>query len=242
MKCQDFSQLISAQLDGRLEAGGQRRLEAHLGECPSCCSCAADLQELRGELRRLKPPLPSAAMTADSLNALQVEAKFQAGAARRHEDRLEAWRVRIFAHGIGTVVSLLLLVFLTVEVLSPLHRTMLIARAMAETAVDDESAEFNRLSLLLLPPPPTRPNFRPSGELLGLSRNNPEGEFIIAVVVDKNGRASVKEIVEPPSDPAMVGRMSDVMTHQASFTPARREGKYIIADAVVLFSTVNIQG
>lgn len=238
MKCQDFSLLISAHLDGRLNPGEQQRLDAHFSECPSCHSGAAALSDLRGELRSLKPQLPSAAMTADIISALHAEAKFQAGAARRRE----AWRVRIFAHSIGTVVSMLLLLFLTVEVLSPIHRTMMIARAMAETAVDDETAEFNRLSILLLPPLPTRPNFRPSGELLGLSRNNPEGEFIIAVVVDKNGRASVKEIVEPPSDPAMVGRMSDEMTHQASFTPAKREGKYIIADAVVLFSTINIQG
>ncbi|MFN7948586.1 MAG: zf-HC2 domain-containing protein [Blastocatellia bacterium] len=242
MKCQDFSRLISARLDGRLPADERLRLEAHLRECPTCHDLAAELADLRSELRMMPPPALPAEMTADIMTVLQMEARLQARSARRREDRLEALRVWMLTHSIGVVVSLALLFFLTSAILRPLHRTMAIAQALAETAAADESNKFNELSSLLLPPPPTRPNFSPSGVLLGFSEDSPEGEFVVAVVVDKNGTASVREVVEPPSDPAMIARLSAVLTRQASFTPARREGKYIPAPAVLMFSKVNIQG
>lgn len=240
MKCQDFSQLISAQLDGRLHASERRRLTSHLSECASCRNYAEELQGLRRDLQSLQPRLPDSAMAADIMNALHLEAKLQVKAALAREDRREAWRVRIFAHSIGTVVSCLLLLFLSFEILSPLHRTMMIAQAMARTAINGED-EFNQLSHLLLPPPPSQPNFSPSGELLGFSEQSPEGEFIVSVVVDQNGRASVKEIMDGQTDPAMIAQLSHVLNHQASFTPAKREGKYVAADAVIMFSKVNIK-
>ncbi|HZS06648.1 MAG TPA: zf-HC2 domain-containing protein [Blastocatellia bacterium] len=242
MKCQDFSLLISAQLDGRLSAGERLRLEEHLSECPFCRHTADEMAGLRGELRQLRPQLPSPEMAADIMTVLQMEARIQARASWTRRDRLEALRIRIFAHGIGLVISCGLLLFLSLEILRPIHRTMAIAQALAETAISEDSNRFNELSNLLLPPPPTRPNFSPSGTLLGFSESSPEGEFIVTVVVDKNGRASIKEVVEPPSDTAMINRLSDVLIHQASFSPARREGKYIIADAVLMFCKVNIQG
>ncbi|HWQ32256.1 MAG TPA: zf-HC2 domain-containing protein [Blastocatellia bacterium] len=242
MKCQDYSLLISARLDGRLSLNERQRLEAHLNECQSCRDEAAELADLRSDLRRMAPRLPSPEMAAEIMTVLQMEARLQARAARTREARREAMRVWAFSHSIGFVVSLALLFFLTTAILRPLHRTMAIAQALAETAASEESNKFNELSNLLLPPPPTRPNFSPSGVLLGFSESSPEGEFVVAVVVDKNGTASVREVVEPPSDPAMIARLSDVLTRQASFTPARREGKYIPAPAVLMFGKVNIQG
>jgi hypothetical protein len=243
MSCQDFSPLISARLDGRLSAEERSRLAEHLSECASCGEKAAELADLRSQLRMMAPPHPQPALTADIMTVLQMEARLQARATRTREARLEALRVWMFSHSIGAVVSMALLFFLTTAILRPLHRTMAIAQALADTAVSHEGSDkFNELSTLLLPPPPTRPNFSPSGVLLGFSQQTPEGEFVVAVIVDQNGKASVREIVEPPTDPAMIARLSDVLTRQASFTPARREGKYITANAVLMFSKVNIQG
>lgn len=242
MKCQEVSQLISVHLDGRLSARERHLLDEHLSHCPACNEAAEEMAGLRHELRLLKTAQLPPDMTDDIMLAFQVEARVQARAIRLREARLDALRVWLFSHSIGAVVSVILVLFLVTAIMRPLHRTMTIARAMAETAALPDPDEFNQLSTLLLPPPPSRPNFSPSGVLLGFSEDSPEGEFIVAVTVDQNGRAQVNEIVEPPDDPAMIVRLSDVLIRQASFTPARREGRYITAPAVLMFSKVNIQG
>jgi hypothetical protein len=244
MKCQDYSQLISAHLDGYLSLNEEVRLEAHLVHCAGCRQQSEGMQELRRDMRTMRSQAASPRMVSDIAVALQFEAKAQAKAARAREDRREAWRIRLFGQSIGLAVSLVMLFFLSAEILSPINRTMVIARATEASESSEDSEQFNQLSRMLMPPPPSRPNFSPSGGLLGFTEASPEGEFIIAVSVDQTGRACVTQVVETPpqNDSAMLVRLTDALTHQASFTPAKRKGQYIISDAILLFSKVNIQG
>lgn len=244
MKCQDYSLLISAQLDGYLSLNEELKLEAHLAECSQCCEQINGLKQMRRDMRTMRSQAASPRMVNDIAVALQFEAKAQVKAARAREDRREAWRIRLFGQGVGLAISMIMLFFLSAEILRPINRTMVIARATEESELIAEADQFNQISKMLLPPPPSRPNFSPSGGLLGFTEASPEGEFVIAVTVDQTGRASVTQVVgtSQENDATMMAKLADVLTHQASFTPAKRKGHYIISDAILLFSKINIQG
>src|SRR5437588_11821032 len=112
MTCRDSSLLISSQLDGRLDAREQWQLEAHLNECPACHSQAAELRCLSENLRSLLPQAPSTEMATEIIAALRQEARLQNRAARQRAERLDVWRMRLFSQSVGTVVSLVLFMFL----------------------------------------------------------------------------------------------------------------------------------
>ncbi|MFN0121438.1 MAG: anti-sigma factor family protein [Blastocatellia bacterium] len=250
MKCEEYSRQLSAERDGRLTAAEREALETHLCACRACAVRADALDALRGELSLLGRTgalkrREADALTEDIMMALALESHARARTALVRQNRRESLKVWAFSHSVGAFVSVALLFFLSSEVLRPWHRTMSIRRAL-ETTVTPGNDELNQLSTVLLPAPLSRPGFMPTGELLCFSEKSPEGEFVIAVEVDMNGRASIVKVGEPQASDGlnaeMLDRLSTVLAHHASFTPARREGKYITADAVLMFSKVNIQG
>jgi hypothetical protein len=245
MTCQEFSLLVSAQLDGRTGAQEELQLQAHLKGCAACRHQAAELDCLRENLRRLQRPQPSVGMTSEILEALQLEARLQARAARQRADLIDLWRMRIFSQSVGAVVSFALFFLLSSVILKPIYRAFELGKAVATTAgVIEDSDEVKQLTLLLMPPPPSpRPIFNPSGALLGFSESlSEEDEFIAAVIVDQHGHASIKEVVDPPRDPAVITRLSDALFRQISFQPATRRGRFVRSDAVLMFSKVNVPG
>lgn len=245
MTCRDSSLLISAQLDGRVEAHEGWQLEAHLSECPACSGQAAELRCLSENLRSLGQELPSTEMTAEIVAALRQEARFQNRAARRRADLLDIWRMRIFSQSIGTVVSLVLFMFLVSVIIKPLYRTAALASVVAEAAgYPDNSEEIRKFRQALIPPGP-QPVFDPDpkGALLGFSKNfSGNDEFIVMVMVSEDGRASLNKVVEPPRDPAVLTGLSNALFQEVSFQPAGRRGRFVKSSAVLMFSKVNIPG
>jgi hypothetical protein len=246
MTCRDISKLVSAQLDGRLRAPEEARLEAHLSECAICRVRATELRCLREDLQLLDRRVPSLEISAGVMAALQHEARLQARAARSRKDRLDVWRMRLFSQGVGAVVSLALFAMLTSVILKPIYRTVALAQVVAEEAGYTETAdEIRQLRWALMPPLPNnpRPVFDPSGALLFFSKSfSGDDEVIVAVKIGADGRASVQQVVEPPRDPAVLTRLSTALYQQASFQPAARRGRFISSDAVLMFSKVNIPG
>ncbi|MEJ2206951.1 MAG: zf-HC2 domain-containing protein [Gemmatimonadota bacterium] len=53
-----WTDMLSELLDGGLNDGARRELEAHLAECGTCRTILADLQEIRDAAGRLDSPLP----------------------------------------------------------------------------------------------------------------------------------------------------------------------------------------
>lgn len=247
MTCRDSALLISAQLDGRVEAHEEWQLEAHLSECLACSGQASELRCLSENLRSLGHQRPSTEMTAEIIAALRQQARLQNRAARRRADLLDVWRMRIFSQSIGTVVSLVLFMFLVTVILKPLYRTAALAGVVAEAAgYTDTSEEVRKLRRVLIPPQPNnpRPVFDPSGALLGFSKSfSDNDEFVVIMVkVDVDGRASLKKVVEPPHDPAVLTGLSNALIQEVSFQPAGRRGRFVKSNAVLMFSKVNIPG
>ena len=240
MNCREFPPLISAQLDGYAGEHEQAELQEHLSNCAACRRYAAELRCLRAELRAWKPVAPSAESSGEIVAALQREARLQARTERRRADQLAVWRMRLFSQSVGAVVSLTLFSLLTMAVFRPSYRALALARVAVEEAGGTEFSDEGLQLRIIIPPPPP-PVFNPSGELLGFSQTLLEGdEFIAAVKVRRDGRASV-EMVEPPRDPSMVMRLSHALFRQASFHPAGRS-RPGGSDAVLMFSKVKIPG
>ena len=55
-RCEHYTELISASLDGALTAAQQTELEAHLVQCAPCRALLADLKELQDVLEESLPP------------------------------------------------------------------------------------------------------------------------------------------------------------------------------------------
>jgi hypothetical protein len=249
MTCQDSVLLISARLDGCASVQQQQQLATHLEACPECRLKAAELNCLRKDLGTLKGHLTSVEMTDGIIASLRQEARLQARAARQRADLLDVWRMRIFSQSIGTVVSLVLFMFLVSVILKPIYSSRIFAGVVeaadytsSQTDYTAGNEELRKLRMALVPPGP-KPVFDPSGALLGFSKSFSEDyELIVMVKVDADGRASVKKVVEPPPDPSAVTNLSNVLFQQVSFLPAARRGRFVSSDAVLMFSKVNIPG
>jgi hypothetical protein len=249
MNCREFPLLYSAQVDGRANEHEQAVLQKHLRECITCRRRAAEMRclisDLRGlaELRLLETQKQE--MTAQIQATLDREARLQASYARQRADLLDLWRTRLLSQSIGTLVSMALFIVVLMNIFKPAHRAMALAQAATDVIWSNPSSEEIRhqallKASLLQPPPP--PVFSPSGELLNVGASlSAEDEIMATVKVRKDGRASIDQIVVSPSDPSVVTRFSSVMTQQASFQPARRN-QHTSAEAVVIFSKVNISG
>ncbi len=246
MFCREVSLLLSTQLDHQIHPYQQAHLQAHLSHCPECRLRAVQLRCLRDEMNQIPSRLPSAEMAAQIVASLQREARQRVQAARRRAECLEAWQMRLFSQGIGACVSVALLLLLAVLVYKPFYRAMELFKVVTETARGEfeHSDEVIKLALTLKPPLPNnpRPDFYPSGALLGFSRNMPDNELIIAVAkVGEDGRAPVARFVEPPSSPELETQLSHALVQQVSFTPAARHGRLISSDVVLMFSKMNIR-
>lgn len=251
MVCQDFSLLYSAQVDGYADEREQVALQTHLRECAACRRRAAEMRSLRSALQALEMPVPPASRSKLDLavqiqGALRVEARAHEKVKRSRAELIDLWRMRLFAQGIGTVVSVAMLCVIMAGVMRPAFRTLTLAQAVRDvlTGNDDSLSpemvagiQF-RMAIYQPSPPPV---FAPSGELLHLGASLSEDDEIIATLkVRKDGRASINELVSTPGDPAVMDKFSDAITESASFQPASSP-QTTSAEAVVILSKVDIK-
>ena len=57
--CEEYEDLLSGLLDGKLTEAERQELETHLAECPACRACLADLRAIQGALQELDVPAPA---------------------------------------------------------------------------------------------------------------------------------------------------------------------------------------
>lgn len=242
MKCREFSSSYSALIDGHVSESEQADVTAHLSFCIECRRIARELRANTIDVAGVGRPSVPEGSSASIMAALRRDASINAQKRRRREDLIDVWRVRLFSQSIGAVISVGLLLVMTASVFRPAYRALAIARAAAETFVEDDNvADELRLKMLLLEPSPPPPVFNPSGALLGFSESLSENDILIATVkVRRDGRASVEAATETPRDPSVLGRLSNALFQQSNFQPVRRQNKQ--PDAVLMFSKVNIIG
>ncbi len=251
MICQEFSFLYSAQLDGQANEHEQLAVQKHLRGCADCRHRAAELRSLRSGLQALdipKPPVSKKAkidLTLQIQAALRVEARAHERIKRSRAELIDIWRTRLFSQGIGALVSSVLFIVTLAGVMQPAYRTLALAEALREVLVGDDAIPAQstdtgiqfRMAIFQPPPPPI---FIPSGELLNLGASLSEGDEVIATLkVNKDGRASINEIVTP-TDQATMTKFSTAITQQASFQPTARR-QITNPQAVVILSKIDIK-
>lgn len=247
MICQEFPLLYSAQLDGYADEREQMAVQKHLRECIVCRRTAAEMRTLRSELMVLEPPKPlpkslkaKTDLTTQLQSALRVEARAHEQVKRSRRDLIDVWRTRLFSQGIGALVSTAMCLVIFAGVMRPAYRTLSLAQAASEVIWEDEMANDIRFKLWVYQPPPP-PVFTPSGEILDIGADLAEDDVIIVTLkVRRDGRASINEMVSPPSDPTMMNKFSNALTLKASFQP-NRGVQATSAEAVVILSKVDVK-
>ena len=199
------------------------------------------MRSLQSDLRALEAPETSPSMTVQIHAALRSESKQHALVARRRADLVDLWTTRLFSQSIGAVISVALVMLVAIGVHNPAYRALALAQAATEVIFEYPSNDEIRLKVLLLQPAPP-PVFNPSGDLLCFGASLSEDvEMMATVKVGRDGRATVNKVIFSPGDPTIMNRFSNVIREQVSFVPPRRN-RYTSAEAVVIFSKVNISG
>ncbi len=247
MKCRDYSCLISAQLDGQIRPSERALLTHHLNECASCQQYATDLRNQSAALRNATALTATQASEWQSATmwALQIEARKQLMEARWRDERRLNWRIRLFSRSFAAVASLLLLFMLINAILRPAHRAFAFLQIAAQTVIQPANGddEIARLKDLLLPlPPSSRPMLDPHGTLIGFTKEVAEEQFAVIAYVRADGRASITQVIEAPTDPEVITKLSTALTQQANFRPAYIRGKFTPADTILMFSRITIIG
>ena len=249
MNCRTYSSLISAQLDGQIRPSERALLNHHLNECAACQQYAAEVQEQTEQLRsfrlNLQTDQQAQELQAATLWAIQIEARKQLLETRWREERKANRRIRLFSRSFAAVASFLLLFMLINSILRPAHRAFAFFQAAAQTAInpnagDEEIAQLKDLLLPLSPSP--RPILDPHGTLIGFTKEVDEEQFVVVAWVGADGRALVKHVIEAPNDPEVIHKLSHALNEQANFRPAYIHGKFMPADAILMFSRVTISG
>jgi anti-sigma factor RsiW len=62
LMCQEFVELVTDYLEGRLSAGERRRFEGHLAECDGCTGYLEDMRRLVASLGEVNEPPPDPAV------------------------------------------------------------------------------------------------------------------------------------------------------------------------------------
>lgn len=248
MNCRNYSLLISAQVDGHIRPSERALLNHHLNECEACRQYASELHQQTEQLRLLHATAltekQAQEMQAATLWAMQIEARRQLLETRWREERKANWRIRLFSRSFAAAASLLLLLMLINSILRPAHRAFAFFRAAAQVVQPSNSdEEIAQLKDLLLPPAPSpRPILDPHGTLIGFTKEVNEEQFTVIAWVGTDGRASVKYVIEPPNDPEVIHKLAHALNKQPNFRPAYIRGKYMPADAILMFSRVTISG
>jgi hypothetical protein len=242
---------MSAQVDGYATEHEQLALQRHLRQCADCRRVAAESRCLRADLQALAAPRsgPNGPdLTLQIQAALQRETRLNGNPARRRQDLIDLWLMRLFSQGIGTMVSMVLFIFVAMAVFKPAYRALSLAQAFHQVAIEeDEEIDLAiRYRLLILQPPPPPP-FSPNAALLELGQSLPGDSEIFATVRvnGKNGRAELDQVVgrangpNGSNDPQLISRLSTVLYQKASFQPLRRN-EFTSRDAVLVFGKVNI--
>lgn len=249
MNCRNYSLLISAQLDGEIRPAEQALLNHHINECETCRQYSQELYQQSEQLRFLRTRTlgdkQKQEMQAATIWALQIEARKQLTENRLREERKANWHIRLFSRSFAAVTSLVLLLILINSILRPAHRAFAFFRTAAQTAINPNTGdeELAQLKDLLLPTAPSpRPILDPHGTLIGFTKEVEEEQFAVIAWVGADGRASVKHVIEAPNNPEVIHKLSHVLNQQANFRPAYIRGKYMPADAILMFSRVTISG
>lgn len=247
MKCRDYSVLISAQLDGQIRPAERALLNHHLNECTVCQQYATDLRRQSAALSNITTLTDKQAqeLQAATLWALQIEARKQLQETRLREERKLNRRIRLFSRSVASVASVLLLLMLVNAILRPAHRAFALFQIAAQTAIQPANSDnvLPNLKDALLPIPPSpRPVLDPHGTLIGFTKEVEEEQFAVIAYVQTDGRASVKDVIDPPNDPEVIHKLAHALNEQANFRPAYSRGKFIPADTILMFSRITIIG
>ena len=94
MSCDDMHEMVSSLLDGRVTAGEEESVLAHLDSCRQCGAEFESMRQLRGALRQLdKPELP--AVLLEGLRTLALDERLRRLAHVSFSARAHRWADRM---------------------------------------------------------------------------------------------------------------------------------------------------
>ncbi len=229
MDCQIAQISLSAHLDGCLSDADREELVRHLGQCAACDLRLGQLARVRAMVKRLPSPPPPAHLTS----ALRVIASRERARILARRNPLGYWgeRLRLFVDNLMRPMAIPLAGGL-VSALVLFSMLMPNIRLKADPRIND-------IPLSLIYTDPKVKEQTPFGF-------NYDDDFVVAVVVDAEGRAVDYSIPDGEQLPKNADwrRMIQTDLLFTQFTPATAYGRPTMGKMFLSFSrsTINVPG
>jgi hypothetical protein len=259
MRCEKVLGQLSSFLDEVMDRDLATGIAQHLRACPTCNREFARLEKLRNALNNL-PPVE----TPDYLHNL-VELRISTARQHSWRNSLQSaleyqWsRIRT-TEGIwyltrltGAMAALVLFIAIS-SAMNPMELEFgdqLASRGFTSRALRSQQLAFGVLTNLGMPPVeaqkrPISPSNPKTNDLnlvnLGQNASTSAHDDTISVVtfIDRNGRATVRRVLEYPADESLLSAVTDWIS-STSWRPASRNGRAVDSNVILTFSKIYVR-
>lgn len=252
MTCADIERDLSLYLDGELMHAEIAAMEAHLSKCPVCRQSLEETRSLVRGLSLLSRPAAPENLSASIKNALVIERAASASLPSSSvSGRFTRWlQPHLMPYAVGAFYSILLFV----AVFGALKHQLTTLRYLAETEEAERVMWIEDLAPLTpanyaaarYPYAVESPSLNPSGALARMassaSTGNPNDDDMVVVAdIDRNGRASLAAVVEPPRNPQALDELKRAFRKDAAFVPAAYDNRPPSVRVVFFLQKMNVQ-
>ncbi|MCS6804106.1 MAG: zf-HC2 domain-containing protein [Acidobacteriota bacterium] len=240
MQCVQYKKLASAYHDRQLDPAMQRTLKQHMSHCRACREYLAQLQAVADRLARLSAP---------SLPTDFVERTVVAFKELRYEPKPTLWRSLVnfaFIHSrlVSTVCSFLITILCSGAILGQFKPIPLNVVSTAGF-VQLTQAQFDQVNgrddSLPRAGSYAFPRVQRGSQIDLASVGLPAASIVVLAYVRSDGRASLIEVLDPPSSPQLVARVQGALSN-LRFRPALADGRPVPTQLVLVVEQIDVRG
>ncbi len=256
MRCKEIQLMTSAYLDRELTANETEIYTPHLASCLICRRHLEETEQASFFLKGARTPEVPRELRGYVMTALVRRVQHDISLRQRAMEWMLKLNPRPFSFATGSVATAILFIFLLTG-LRPIpvpredSRLDDVTALMTVPPIISSDAEFVRYNDL-----PTGTKFEGSEDYYELPRLNvgsmvsfshiayqkPGNEDMSALVeVDPDGRGRLVDVINEPSDPAVIEQLWWSLTNH-SFQPAKVEGQPVTTHIVLLVEKMDVGG
>jgi hypothetical protein len=240
MQCVQYKKLASAYCDHQLDATLHRAFTLHMSQCQPCRDYLAQIHAVSVELARLSPPSVPSDFLEQTVTAFKD---------LRYEPKPSLSRSLVnFAFMHSRLVSTTCSFFITILCYSAIlgqFKPIPISVFSTASFVQLSQAQFDQVNgrddslprAVSYSFPRVQRGSQVDTSLTGL----PSSSIVVLAYVRSDGRASLIEVLDPPSNPQLVAHVQGALNN-LRFRPALADGRPVPTQLVLVMERMDVRG